>query len=563
MLFGEALKKDNISRILSAPEFRKALAELDGDIKKYKNTPIPALTFSLFKLYFTTGNRVLYENIYFERRGRLTAFTMAALLYERDEDIAALEDIIWDICDEYSWALPAHISDQGKVYDNYSIDLFAAETGFALAEVYYLLEKALDEKVTQRILTELERRIFTPYTSRSFWWENCDNNWAAVCAGSVGAAYIYAAPDRFDSVRERIIGTLSCFLSGFGDDGACLEGIGYWNYGFAYFTYFTELLKEFTYGTTDLLKIPKCKKIALFGQNAFMRKNYTVSFSDGYQQWCYLPGLTQRLYDIYGDEISAPPSEYAEFDEPCHRFPAYLRNFFWSAAGTVPHSKPARSEIYYPNAGWYILNRSRLSLAAKAGHNNEPHNHNDIGSFTLLSDNGYILCDFGCGEYCREYFDVKTRYDFLCNSSRGHNLPTIDGIYQRHGKDFYGEVICAENGKFTVELAHAYDITDLRSLIRSIRLTDDDVFSLCDTFTFSGRGHHITERFVTMTEPVLYDNGDLYIGDFRLIYDSSPTPKIGSEKLRNHNSDEVTMYMIDFELDDPVDFRLNVYSTVK
>lgn len=559
MLFCEALKKENIDRILNAPEFLKALDELNRNIKNHRNTPIPTLPHSLFKLYFTTGNRVLYEDVYFDRRGRLTAFTMAALLYGRGEDIAALEDIIWDICGEYTWCLPAHIADLGNGYDNYSIDLFAAETGFALAEIYYLLGKTLDKKVTQRILDELERRIFTPYITRSFWWENCDNNWAAVCGGSVGAAYIYAAPDRFDSVRERITKTLSCFLSGFGEDGACLEGIGYWNYGFAYFTYFSELLKEFTNGKTDLSAIPKCKKIALFGQNAFMRKNYTVSFSDGYRQYPYLPGLTQRLYDIYGDEISAPPSEYAEFDEPCHRLPAYLRNFFWSASGTVPHLRSTPSEIYYPNAGWYILNRSRLSLAAKAGHNDEPHNHNDIGSFTLLSDDGYILCDFGCGEYRREYFDMNTRYDFLCNSSRGHSLPIIDGRYQCPGRDHYGDVVSAENGIFTAEVTNAYDVKDMCSLIRTIKLTEDNVFSLSDIFKFSDKSHHVTERFVTMTEPILSDNGELYIGSFRLIYGSSLKPKLGSEKLRDHCSNEVTMYMIDFELDDPTEFEINIY----
>lgn len=39
------------------------------------------------------------------------------------------------------------------------IDLFAAETGFALSEIGYLLETRLTELIRSRIHTEVDRRI--------------------------------------------------------------------------------------------------------------------------------------------------------------------------------------------------------------------------------------------------------------------------------------------------------------------------------------------------------------------------------------------------------------------
>jgi hypothetical protein len=46
---------------------------------------------------------------YFDRRGRLLALALAAAINADDCQIAPLEDMIWTICDEYSWCLPAHL----------------------------------------------------------------------------------------------------------------------------------------------------------------------------------------------------------------------------------------------------------------------------------------------------------------------------------------------------------------------------------------------------------------------------------------------------------------------
>ena len=71
-----------------------------------------------------------------------------------------LEDTMWAICDEYTWALPAHMNGNQGIYvnyqsDRYTIDLFAAETGQALAEIIRLLGDKLNPLVVKRAKEEI------------------------------------------------------------------------------------------------------------------------------------------------------------------------------------------------------------------------------------------------------------------------------------------------------------------------------------------------------------------------------------------------------------------------
>jgi catalase len=57
------------------------------------------------------------------------------------------------------------------------------------------------------------------------------------------------------------------------------------------------------------------------------------------------------------------------------------------------------------NAQWYMgSSKNGIGLAAKAGHNGEPHNHNDVGSFHIFKNGKMTLADIGCGEYDRDYY---------------------------------------------------------------------------------------------------------------------------------------------------------------
>lgn len=551
-LFPEARDAHQINHILSSPHFKNALDKMERRCQKYRSTPIQSLPFSLYRKFFLDGDRRSYEDIYFERRGRLSYLALSILLHHRPEDILALEDAIWAICEENTWVLPAHTSDLGTHYDTAVIDLFSAETGFALSEIIYLIGDELDEKIIHRIKECLEERIFQMYLTHTYTWENVSMNWAAVCAGCVGGAFLYCAPERFHLVHDRIITTMNKFLEGFGDDGICLEGIHYWGYGFGFFTYFAQLLFEFTDGKENLFDNPICQKTAFFQEFAFLRQNQTISFSDGFQTSDFLPGLTNKLHALYGSKLQ--PMKYAAFSDYCHRFPAYLRNFFWVSSATDTPNTTEVSYKYFPTAQWYISTGKVLSFVAKGGHNDEPHNHNDIGSFALVCDAGQILCDYGAGEYTRDYFLPETRYNYLCNSSFGHSVPIINGAGQCPGKQYCGNVLHYDAGGITIDITKAYTDDRLTSAIREIKLSES-TFSLKDTF--SGHDLQITERFVTMISPTL-DGNRLCVGDYVLENSLSVIPRISSETILSHESHPETLYMIDYEIGQEGVFLLTV-----
>ena len=55
-----------------------------------RDRQMPQLTEELFSLYEKTGNRLIYENDYFERRRFLVIFGLLTSWYQRKEDIAKL-----------------------------------------------------------------------------------------------------------------------------------------------------------------------------------------------------------------------------------------------------------------------------------------------------------------------------------------------------------------------------------------------------------------------------------------------------------------------------------------
>lgn len=116
-------------------------------------------------------------------------------------------------------------------------------------------------------------------------------------------AAIYTLRDdeeRLAEVLERVWPAFDSFLSSFAEDGSCLEGIGYWNYGFSYYTSFADLMLRRTGGKIDLFTPEKVKKIALVPAEMLFRGGRTVSFSDGNSRASFAPGLSSYLSRKFG-----------------------------------------------------------------------------------------------------------------------------------------------------------------------------------------------------------------------------------------------------------------------
>ncbi|MCV4234418.1 heparinase II/III family protein [Virgibacillus sp. LDC1] len=497
-------------------DYEQDISEIREEGERLLSVPNPPLTYDLFIRFARQGTRLDYEKVYFERRLRLNTFALLTLL-EPDKEAyrTALQEMIWSICDEYTWCLPAHLNAESPGGIKGTIDLFSAETGFTLSEIRVLLRDHLPSLLISRIGEEVEERLFIPFLSQEHGWETATHNWSAVCAGSIGSAALLLM-ESGDSLAKVLLKTEQCmdyYLQGFGADGACLEGLGYWNYGFGYFVYYADLLRKRRRGALDWFLVEKVGRIALFQQKCFLGGQAVVNFSDSQPKSTVHIGLSHYLAGLYADFESPPQSLRSGYrDDHCSRWAPALRNLIWRDP-LMTGSDWGEASYYLPDAQWLISRSSHggevYAFAAKGGSNGEPHNHNDLGHFILYGAGEAWCSDLGCGEYTAEYFG-EGRYGYDCNGSQGHSVPIIDGHVQREGSDSAAVVLEAATGeavdRLRLELTSAYRVPALRAFTRTLEWNkegDQPELTLSDRFTFDSPPGSLVERIVTRIPPEL------------------------------------------------------------
>lgn len=488
---------------------------------------MPRITEELFAIFENTGNRLAYEAVYFQRRKFLAVFGLKAVLDREERDIARLEEIIREVCGEECWALPAHVNRKADENWRIYVDLFAAETAQTLAEITALLKGLISEETAGHVKREVLRRVLQPVLRSEApygIWEYNTGNWCAVCGGSVGSAAMYLLgdePEKQETLLWRICDSLEhYYLEGFAEDGACLEGLGYFTYGMTYFTGFADQLYRFTEGKKDLFQTEKLKRIAEFQAKCYFKSGKTVSFADGFSEDTFRPGLTCYLAMKY-PSAGLPDMKRASGlnDDTCYRWMGLYRDLIWTKlylergkeSGGELNSAAKSTEtgcVVLPDAQWAICqSRNGAGMAVKGGNNGEPHNHNDVGSFFYLNGEDFLLADLGCGEYTRDYFSEK-RYNYLCCRSLGHNVPLIDGGEQLAGEGYGCNSFEADkDGIVVIDFAGAYGNPALSSLVRRLSWDrENGSLSVKDTFEFSEGLQSIRENLVTQWKPEITDH---------------------------------------------------------
>jgi len=503
--------------------FEKYRRELFSLWEKHCTHELPNITYSDFRRYWDTGDRGLYEAKYFSRRLSLDCSALLALLYPEEEKyITRLMDTVYTVCDEYTWCLPAH-QKVLEVNNNSVVDLFAAETAFALSEIYAMLEDRLDPLIKDRIKTEIKRRVISSYMSKEpySWWETSGSNWNAVCTGSVACTVMILFPELFDSLKPRFDRAIEYYLDGFRDDGICVEGCGYWHYGFGFFTVYADMVREFTGGETNYFAREKVKTVSTFIQKMFLSGRASVSFADGGRTLNYHIGLLHYLKHEYPDSVAVFSPEYSYNYDTCARFCLQLRALLWFDEELYTNYESAQSACFFaPDSQWLMKTTHSYGFAAKGGNNDELHNHNDIGSFIFAKNGRQILTDLGAGVYTRQYFS-KERYTILECMSRGHSVPIVGDKYQVNGKQYASKNTKYENGVFSTDIVGAYPDCTLSSLVRSFSFTDTSV-TLRDKFVYGcdeDSTPDITERIVTLAEPSVNSEGCVAVDMATVKYD--------------------------------------------
>ncbi len=455
---------------------------------------IPQTTYTLYREFSRNGQREGYQKPYYDKRKQLKAAVWAYWILEDRSRLDFINDLLWNICEETTWVVPAH--ERGPDY----IDLFSAETASELAHIAYLLRNDLPNEITQRIYREVKQRVLDPYLrlGRSYGWNSGRNNWTGVCAGSVGECFLLLEPDtdRVAAAVTLVLEQLDRFLqNGFEEDGGCLEGIGYWNYGLSHLVAFGELLRVRTNNRIDILADPHLHAIAQYPLAVAIGEGTYVSFSDSSERQRLHPFILGKLSERTG--IANLRNLATASDD--WRFGSSLRDVLWGAPPTQDAIE--LENAFLPVSGIVKLvarpsDSPTVVLAAKAGHNNEPHNHNDVGSFIVSVGGIVYLCDPGAGRYSRDYFGPK-RYENPFTSSYGHSVPRVAGEYQSPGEQFRGTMRKISEYQYEIDMTRAYDMPLLEKLLRTLTLETSGTVILEDVFRFSQGNNEIEEAFMT------------------------------------------------------------------
>ncbi len=450
------------------------------------NRPLPDNPPELYLDFSRNGKRKPWETVNGARRGRVGVFAFAEAIECAERFLEAYEETASALCAEPTWVMPAHDPKldnfNGKLVD---IDLGSSQLAADFAVADALIGSRLKPEVRALISENVRKRVLAPFLEmcankrpRS-WWMDSGDNWNAVCLANVCAAGLQFSktPEEralFISEPSKLIAN---YLAGFPEDGYCKEGIGYWNYGFGHFLCLSELLRRAAGDKADPLLRPDAGNPALFGFQCGICGGSYISFSDCNPE---KDVPDKRLLYIINSRLGL---DLRDVEQPprLDPFAAPLMNVLFASPEPPPEYPPPTPQPQNGLRAWFnawhvLIARQERGLngffgaAFMGGSNDEPHNHNDIGSFIVVKDGVQMLCDPGGEVYTARTFGPK-RYDSKALSSYGHSVPAVDGVYQRAGAAAKAVVLESSFARardfLKLDIKSAYECKSLNSLVRS------------------------------------------------------------------------------------------------
>lgn len=508
----------------------KAERELD-----YSWPIIRATSFMAFK---TSGDRVVMENAYHNRRHHLNMFIFAELKENKGRFLPQIVDGLFATCEESFWGLSAHYMDKTYSFPYIPspeypyIDLCVAETAEQLVLCITLLRKSLDAfcpEIIDRVLYELNRRVKAPYETRlDFAWmghgHRTPNNWTVWILSRVLTVFLLAETEERRKQRaiRKIMLESQLYYDALPDDGGCDEGVGYWSMAGASLFEIVYQLKCATNGALDLFDDVKLGRIAAYMKKMHLAKNAFVTVSDSGPQEI-LGGL---LY-IFARETKQPDlmnfaaALYQNVNDPMKLIGQafFCRTFYLTESVremerfTVTY--PIHDDVeYLPDLQTAAIRNKDLCLFAKGGHNDEQHNHNDVGSFLFYDGITPVLVDTGINTYTRFTFEPLTRYTMIpWTRSMNHNAPLINNTEQREGKEFCADRFDVSNGRIEISFAGAYPIqAGAKNVVRELTLRENG-FTCADRFDFADASKTSVTEVLMSVLPVRVENNAAILGD--------------------------------------------------
>ena len=465
-------------------------ANLVADAEKLLAKPVVETPDERYLDFTRNGNRTRYQKLNDKLNGNLATLVMAEAVENKGRFIEKAVAYFDAECAQRSWTLPAHDRKLTSFNGTPHIDLGSGMKSCLLATLLVILDDRLPAATREKVIAELDRRTFQPYLktaregkeaipNKNHWWYDVEMNWNSVCNDTCVRSALLLIPDRklraeFVESAER---TAPCALKGYTADGYCSEGMGYWNYGYGHYVYLGLGVRAATGGKVDLFADPKTKKVMEYAYGYQLQVGRCPSFADG--------GGTPRANllalgrQVWPDLVNTSALESAlrvdySWTDVSDTFA--LRAFGQDPAPVAPTMDVLPARTWFPDAQVLLARdagkgRKSFAIAIKGGHNNELHNHNDVGSYAVVFD-GFEYAGDPAGEvYTRRTFS-KDRYVAKVLNSYGHPVPVVGGNLQPTGRQFAAKVVKTDftdaKDEIVLDLTAAYAVSNLVSLVRTM-----------------------------------------------------------------------------------------------
>lgn len=506
---------------------------------------LPTTIFARFK---KDGNRTEYEGISFERRRQLAALVMAEIVEGKNRFLPDIINGLNVLMEETWWGIPAHYGSAVPKHDEQTVDLFNAETASLMAWTGNELKSQLDAfspDIYKRLSGEINRRILRPALGTKYWWKTAGMNWNPwICSNWLTCVMLYESDnDRKEKAINEIKGCIRAFIDAYPEDGGCDEGTGYWDRAAASLFECLQLLRDAGIHLDDEdVLMPKICNMGAYIYKMYVGNDYCVNFADAHENKsqvqlnvlypfaAYLNDKTMREFAAYMAQQKHFWDASAKLYDRSGNFPTLgrelllLRNIK-SLGEEVP--RQPLTEAWLPNLQIMTARSMRqkdtskgLFFAFKGGHNDESHNHNDVGSFIVYADGEPLLIDPGVGEYTSKTFS-SGRYSIWTMQSQYHNLPQINGIDQHEGRQYAAKVVAKGRRSLTLDIAGAYPETAcVKNWLRTVAMNGNGV-KVTEKYQLSEVKSCTRLMYMTTIKPDAGRKGIIKLGSHVLEYPAS------------------------------------------
>ena len=496
---------------------------------------LPASAFAEFK---KTGNRTHYESLMFEKRRQLAALVMAELIEGRHRFTPDIINGLQSTLEETWWGLPAHYKTEVPRTEDQTVDLFNAETAALIAYTRYVLSDEIGHfsaLLTKRIDQEIGRRILQPALTTKYWWKTAGMNWNPWICSNWLACVLFCEHDdqRRQASLDQIVKACEAFMAAYPADGGCDEGPHYWDRAAASLFETLYLLQANTQHPAPSTQHPKLLAMESYIYKMYIGNGYAVNFADahgnramlniniGYPFGLMTSDKTMCQYAAWVGQQEDVLHQAAQLYNKSGNWPSLGRELIFlkhiqAFLREEPH-EPQLNEVWLPDL--QIMTTREPFVAMKGGHNNESHNHNDVGSFIVYADNEPLLIDPGVGEYTSKTFSDE-RYTIWTMQSSYHNLPQINGTDQKDGREYAAKVVNHQDGSLTLDIAGAYPPeADIKSWKRTVNAMESGI-SVTENYVLKAYHQPARLMFMTIIKPEV-QNGAIVLGRHRLNYNPS------------------------------------------